>query len=121
MTHAMGYAFDIMAFSNPRITNVKDAPFQSPDILAVQGKAGIGADKARMNLDLRKPSGQLTASTESMVEAMGKRTAADMTLSAAEDTDALASQFFTQLAQQFQQMEAGSQAFMGSLSKTHHD
>lgn len=121
MIHAMGYAFDIMAFSNPRIANVENAPFQYPDILAVQGKAGIGPAKARMNLDLRKPSGALIASTESMVESMGKRTATSMTLSAADDTDALAVQFFKQFELQFQQMQAGSKAFMGSLSKAHRD
>jgi Domain of unknown function (DUF4157) len=121
MIHAMGYAFDIAAFSNPRIKNVPDAPFQYPDLLAVQGKAGVGPERTRLNLDLRKPDKTLIASAESMIEVMGKRTASDLKLSAADDPEPLAKQFFQNFEQQFKQMQAGSLAFMKSMSQAHRD
>jgi hypothetical protein len=102
MTHAMGYAFDISAKTNPRITVQAQGPEKrEADLLAVT----VGEKAARMNIG---------DNSLDVIAAMGQRTAGDL-VAAADDTDAKTVQFFQVFQQQFEQMQAGSQAFRGSL------
>jgi hypothetical protein len=58
---------------------------------------------------------------EKLIESMGKRVAADLSLSAAEDQDPAAVRYFQRFEQQFLQMEAGSLSFTQTISKTNRD
>ncbi|MGA9994812.1 MAG: DUF4157 domain-containing protein [Pyrinomonadaceae bacterium] len=111
MVHAMGYAFDVSAKANPKIS------FGSPqstglerhdqNLLAVT----IGGDAAHMDLGKNNLS---------FTEAMGKRTAGD-TVAADDDTDPAAVEYFKRFETQFHQMEQGSLAFTRTLSVTHRN
>ncbi len=122
MIHLMGYAFDVSARANPKIS------FDSPqatglerhdqDLLAVT----IGPDAARMNLDEKETGKGKSKRPDNLhfIEAMGKRTAGN-TVAAADDTDPAAVEYFKQFEAQFNQMVKGSQAFTQSLSPAHRE
>lgn|GEM_PF-5676364 len=122
MVHAMGYAFDASAKSNPKIS------MNSPQATGVERNVQtliaalptVGPERARMALD--PPGGRPGNPTDQMkfIVDMGKRTANDLT-SAHDDTDPAAIAYFRTFDQQFQQMTQGSVAFKNSLSPTHRD
>jgi hypothetical protein len=108
MIHAMGYAFDVSAKETPRSPSAPGTAVEH-DPKPIRH---VGADKAHMDLG---------KSNERFIESMGKRTAKDEKLSAADDTDAATVQYFQRFEQQFLQMQAGSRGFTQSISKTNRD
>jgi hypothetical protein len=112
MIHALGYAVDVAAAENPKIAfmNKPGAGAERHD--PIQIAASIDAATAHMDLGL---------SNAATIEAMGTRTAAEHELSAAEDTDKVAKEYFERFEHQFQQMQAGSTGFIGTITKAHRD
>jgi hypothetical protein len=111
MIHALGYAVDVAAAENPKIAFMKPgAGAEKHD--PIQIAASIDPSGAHMDLGPSNPA---------TIEAMGKRTAADSALAAAEDTDPVAKEYFERFEQQFQQMQAGSLGFLGTITKVHRD
>lgn len=111
MIHAMGYAFDVSAKENPKIARAK--PRQGlerhdPHQIAVS----MNPEQARMDLGPKN---------KDFIEKMGKRTAANLTLSAADDRDPATVEYFQRFEQQFHKLEAGSAFFTKSTSKVNRD
>ena len=107
MIHALGYAVDIAAATNPKIGFMKGgAGHFDPYQIA----AAIDPSGAHMDMGPGWPA---------IVEAMGKRTASDDHTSAAEDQDPVAKRIFEVFEQRFRAMAAGSLGFIGTLSADH--
>jgi uncharacterized protein DUF4157 len=115
MVHALGFAFDAFVKGNPRITfsnsHSKGPERHAFDLMAVT----VGANKTAMNLNIGGRDNQ------AFIAEMGARTLNEGDVSAAEDRDAKAVEYFKVFEQQFKQMLAGSQQFTQSLSPTHRD
>jgi hypothetical protein len=111
MIHALGYAIDVDARENPKIGFMKPGsgserhtPFQ----------IAASIDLARAHMDMG-------VSNTAIIEAMGKRTAADKELAAADDRDPVAKAYFERFEQQFRQMQEGSLAFLLTISQVHRE
>lgn len=107
MIHALGYAVDIAAATNPKIGFMKRGGAGQFD--PYQIAAAIDPSGAHMDMGPGWPAA---------VEAMGRRTATDHT-SAAEDQDPVAKRIFEVFEQRFRAMAAGSLGFIGTLSADH--
>ena len=110
MTHALGYAFDVAAGENPKIGFMKPGETGRHD--PIQIASAIDPSGAHMDMGASNPK---------IIEAMGKRTAGDTSLSAADDKDPVAQKYFELFAQQFQHMQAGSLEFLTTISKDHRE
>jgi Domain of unknown function (DUF4157) len=111
MIHALGYAFDVAASENPKIGFMK--PGAGPGRHdPIQIASSIDPEGAHMEMGPSSPA---------IIEAMGKRTAQDKTLSAAEDKDPVAKEYFDRFERKFVEMQAGSLGFLGTLSKDHRE
>jgi hypothetical protein len=111
MIHALGYAFDVAASENPKIGFLK--PGEGPGRHdPIQIASSIDPSRAHMDMGNSSPG---------IIEAMGKRTAQDNALSAADDKDPVAKDYFERFEQQFQKMEEGSLEFIGTISKDHRE
>jgi hypothetical protein len=111
MIHALGFAIDVAAAENPKIGFMKpDAGPERHDPFQIA--SSIDPTNAHMDMGASNPA---------IIEAMGKRTATDNTLAAADDTDAVAKEYFQHFEQQFDQMQQGSLGFLGTISKDHRD
>jgi hypothetical protein len=111
MIHAMGYAFDISARENPKIAFARPGmgvEKHDPSLIAVT----VGAARGHMDMG---------PSNEGFVESMGKRTAADLTLSATDDKDPATVKYFQLFEQQFKQMQEGSLGFTKTISTVNRD
>ena len=111
MIHALGYAVDVAASENPKIGFMK--PGSGPgrhDPMQIASSI----DPARGHMDMG-PNSPAT------IEAMGKSTEADHTLSAADDKDPKAKEYFDRFQKKFEEMQKGSLGFLGTLSKDHRD
>jgi hypothetical protein len=107
MIHAMGYAFDVAATENPKIGVKKDDPY-------VLGQVVSSVDPKHARMDMDKWG-------TSVIEAMGKRTEKDTSLSAAADPDPVAKKFFADFDQKFHEFREGSLGFLGTISKDPKD
>jgi hypothetical protein len=106
MVHAMGYAVDIAARENPKIFTPRaqtDPGRHDP----VQIAASVGADAMHIKMKFQDTS---------VIAGMGTRTSGDPNLSAADDTDPAARDYFQRFEQGFQRMQQGSSEFVDSLS-----
>jgi hypothetical protein len=109
MVHALGFAVDVDAKENPKIGFMK--PGSGPGRHdPIQIASSIDPDRAHMVMGESSPR---------IIEAMGIRTAQDKALSAADDKDPVAKDYFKRFEQQFHKMQAGSLGFLGTLSKDH--
>jgi hypothetical protein len=107
MVHAMGYAVDVAAQENPKIFTPRgraDPGRHDP----VQIAASVSADAMHIKMKSTQDA--------QVVAAMGTRTAGHPGLSAADDTDPAARDYFQRFEQGFQRMAAGSSTFIESLS-----
>jgi hypothetical protein len=115
MVHALGFAFDAFVKGNPRITYSNSGP-KGPERHVFDLQTVIVGEKATaMNLNVGGRDNQ------TFIAAMGARTLTEGDVSAAEDRDAQAVEYFRVFEQQFNQMLAGSKQFTQSLSATHRD
>lgn len=106
MVHAMGFAVDIAARENPKIFTPRartDPGRHDP----VQIAAKVGADAMHIKMRFQDTA---------VIAAMGTRTADNPNLSAADDPDPAARDYFQRFEQGFQRMQQGSSAFVDSLS-----
>ena len=110
MIHALGFAIDVAAAENPKIGFMRRSEVEHHD--PTQIAATIGPAQAHMDIGASGPA---------IIEAMGKRTAQDPTLAAADDTDTVAKKFFQHFEQQFEQMRQGSLGFLGTISQGRRD
>jgi len=111
MIHAMGYAFDVSARENPKIAFARPGAGvekHDPSQIAVT----VGAARGHMDMG---------PSNEGFIESMGKRTAADLTLSATDDKDPDTVKYFQHFEEQFLQMQAGSVGFTQHISQANRE
>ena len=109
MIHALGYAFDVDAARNPKIGY---SPEPGPQKLDLYHVSTVIPENSFIDM------GDMNMNSSNIVADMGKRTAAgkEKDISAEEDKDPRAREYFKRFRDQFFEMKLGSLNFVSSIS-----